>query len=85
DVVTVDVLTSRDKKVTACKEAKKKLEERFKTGKNRLSYDLFSSCALISLQCFNCCSCCKVLFLVNDIVANLAAWLLIAVVVFIEF
>ncbi|GKA47963.1 60S ribosomal protein L27-like protein [Tanacetum coccineum] len=35
DVVTVDVLTSHDKKVTACKEAKKKLEERFKTGKNR--------------------------------------------------
>ncbi|PWA44342.1 ribosomal protein L27e, Translation protein SH3-like domain protein [Artemisia annua] len=35
DVVTSDVLTSRDKKVTACKETKKRLEERFKTGKNR--------------------------------------------------
>ncbi|KAJ0771256.1 putative ribosomal protein L27e [Helianthus annuus] len=35
DVVTVDALQSRDKKVTACKETKARLEERFKTGKNR--------------------------------------------------
>ncbi|KAI3940935.1 hypothetical protein MKX01_011662 [Papaver californicum] len=35
DVVSTDVLTSRDKKVTAAKETKKRLEERFKTGKNR--------------------------------------------------
>ncbi|CBI21769.3 unnamed protein product, partial [Vitis vinifera] len=35
DVVSPDVLQSRDKKVTAAKETKKKLEERFKTGKNR--------------------------------------------------
>ncbi|KAI3856332.1 hypothetical protein MKX03_023605 [Papaver bracteatum] len=35
DVVTADALTSRDKKVTAAKETKKRLEERFKTGKNR--------------------------------------------------
>ncbi|MFS7958644.1 putative ribosomal protein L27e [Helianthus anomalus] len=35
DVVTADVLTSRDKKVTACKETKARFEERFKTGKNR--------------------------------------------------
>ncbi|KAI3901024.1 hypothetical protein MKW92_020052 [Papaver armeniacum] len=35
DVVTPDALTSRDKKVTAAKETKKRLEERFKTGKNR--------------------------------------------------
>ncbi|URD96360.1 60S ribosomal protein L27, partial [Musa troglodytarum] len=35
DVVTVDALQSRDKKVTVCKETKARLEERFKTGKNR--------------------------------------------------
>lgn len=35
DVVSLDTLQSRDKKVTAAKEIKAKLEERFKTGKNR--------------------------------------------------
>ncbi|KAL9661719.1 hypothetical protein QQ045_026546 [Rhodiola kirilowii] len=35
DVVTPDVLQSKDKKVTAAKEAKSRFEERFKTGKNR--------------------------------------------------
>ncbi|KAK1388717.1 60S ribosomal protein L27 [Heracleum sosnowskyi] len=35
DVVTTDCLQSRDKKVTAAKEAKARLEERFKSGKNR--------------------------------------------------
>ncbi|KAI3909175.1 hypothetical protein MKW98_012912 [Papaver atlanticum] len=35
DVVTPDVLTTRDKKVTAAKETKKRLEDRFKTGNNR--------------------------------------------------
>ncbi|XP_049347876.1 60S ribosomal protein L27-like [Solanum verrucosum] len=35
DVVNVDVLQARDKKVTAAKETKVRLEERFKTGKNR--------------------------------------------------
>ncbi|XP_068654295.1 large ribosomal subunit protein eL27x-like [Aristolochia californica] len=35
DVVSLDVLQSRDKKVAAAKETKAKLEERFKTGKNR--------------------------------------------------
>lgn len=35
DVVTVDALQSRDKKVTAAKETKARFEERFKTGKNR--------------------------------------------------
>ncbi|KAF3951342.1 hypothetical protein CMV_022994 [Castanea mollissima] len=35
DVVAVDSLQSKDKKVTAAKETKKRLEERFKTGKNR--------------------------------------------------
>ncbi|XP_072984553.1 large ribosomal subunit protein eL27x-like [Typha latifolia] len=35
DVVTVDALQSRDKKVAACKETKARFEERFKTGKNR--------------------------------------------------
>ncbi|KAL9667110.1 hypothetical protein QQ045_001458 [Rhodiola kirilowii] len=34
DVVTPDVLQSKDKKVTAAKEAKSRFEERFKTGKN---------------------------------------------------
>ncbi|KAI3921422.1 hypothetical protein MKW98_013356 [Papaver atlanticum] len=35
DVVTLDVLTTRDKKVTAAKETKKRFEDRFKAGKNR--------------------------------------------------
>uniref|UniRef100_A0A6N2MJ05 60S ribosomal protein L27 n=1 Tax=Salix viminalis TaxID=40686 RepID=A0A6N2MJ05_SALVM len=35
DVVTADCLSTKDKKVTACKETKAKFEERFKTGKNR--------------------------------------------------
>ncbi|KAJ6965667.1 hypothetical protein NC652_003527 [Populus alba x Populus x berolinensis] len=34
DVVTADCLSSKDKKVTACKETKARFEERFKTGKN---------------------------------------------------
>ncbi|CAN0910277.1 60S ribosomal protein L27-3 [Linum grandiflorum] len=35
DVVTPDVLQTKEKKVAASKEAKAKFEERFKTGKNR--------------------------------------------------
>ncbi|XP_074281451.1 large ribosomal subunit protein eL27y-like [Silene latifolia] len=35
EVVSADVLGSRDKKVTAAKEVKARFEERFKTGKNR--------------------------------------------------
>ncbi|KAJ4972017.1 hypothetical protein NE237_005116 [Protea cynaroides] len=35
EVVSVDSLQSRDKKVTVAKETKARLEERFKTGKNR--------------------------------------------------
>ncbi|KAL6544615.1 60S ribosomal protein L27B [Orobanche minor] len=35
DVVSTEVLSSRDKKVRACKQIKAKFEERFKTGKNR--------------------------------------------------
>ncbi|KAJ4968367.1 hypothetical protein NE237_015068 [Protea cynaroides] len=35
EVVSVDFLQSRDKKVTTAKETKARLEERFKTGKNR--------------------------------------------------
>ncbi|KAK9011388.1 hypothetical protein V6N11_044240 [Hibiscus sabdariffa] len=35
DVVSVDSLQSKDQKVSACKATKAKLEERFKTGKNR--------------------------------------------------
>ncbi|KAK9735870.1 hypothetical protein RND81_04G234000 [Saponaria officinalis] len=35
DAVNGDVLSSRDKKVTAAKEVKNRFEERFKTGKNR--------------------------------------------------
>ncbi|KAI6705711.1 hypothetical protein NL676_008673 [Syzygium grande] len=35
DAVAPDSLQSKDKRVSAAKEAKKRLEERFKTGKNR--------------------------------------------------
>ncbi|RXH94488.1 hypothetical protein DVH24_024172 [Malus domestica] len=35
DVVNVESLQTKDKKVTALKEVKKRFEERFKTGKNR--------------------------------------------------
>ncbi|EEF48813.1 60S ribosomal protein L27 [Ricinus communis] len=35
DVATPDALVTKDKKVTAAKEIKKRLEDRFKTGKNR--------------------------------------------------
>ncbi|KAL9429419.1 hypothetical protein AB3S75_031265 [Citrus x aurantiifolia] len=35
EVVTADSLQSKDKKVITCKETKKRLEERFKTVKNR--------------------------------------------------
>ncbi|KAG2409800.1 60S ribosomal protein [Vigna angularis] len=41
DAVNPDVLSSKDKKVTALKETKKRFEERFKTGKNR-SYEINS-------------------------------------------
>ncbi|KAF4391957.1 hypothetical protein G4B88_007532 [Cannabis sativa] len=43
DVANVDVLQSKDKKVTALKETKKRFEQRFKTGKNRwfLLMDIF--------------------------------------------
>nr|KJB42925.1 hypothetical protein B456_007G174100 [Gossypium raimondii] len=37
DVVTVDALQTKDKKVAACKATKERFEERFKTGKNSLS------------------------------------------------
>ncbi|CAM8877097.1 unnamed protein product [Rhodiola kirilowii] len=42
DVVTVDALQSRYKKVTAAKQAKAKLEERFKTGKTRWFFSKLS-------------------------------------------
>jgi large subunit ribosomal protein L27e len=35
DVVSPESLQSRDKKVTATKDTKKRLEDRFKSGKNR--------------------------------------------------
>ncbi|XP_058752509.1 large ribosomal subunit protein eL27-like [Vicia villosa] len=35
DVIVPDVLQSKDKKVTALKETKKRFEERFKIGKNK--------------------------------------------------
>ncbi|XP_042394103.1 60S ribosomal protein L27-3-like [Zingiber officinale] len=35
DIVTLDVLQTRDKKVAASKEVKAHFEERFKTGKNK--------------------------------------------------
>ncbi|KAK6934814.1 Ribosomal protein L27e [Dillenia turbinata] len=42
DVVSPDVLQSRDKKVTAAKAVKAKFEERFKTGKNRWFFSKLS-------------------------------------------
>ncbi|KAG6418893.1 hypothetical protein SASPL_121099 [Salvia splendens] len=42
DVVSVDALVSRDKKVSACKEVKSRFEERFKTGKNRWFFSKLS-------------------------------------------
>ncbi|RWR85720.1 60S ribosomal protein L27-3 [Cinnamomum micranthum f. kanehirae] len=55
DVVTVDALQSRDKKVAAAKETKARLEERFKTGKNRwfftkLRYQSMGKCVTPSCQ-----------------------------------
>ncbi|KVI05053.1 KOW-like protein [Cynara cardunculus var. scolymus] len=44
DVVTVDTLQSRDKKVTACKETKARFEERFKSGKNRWFFSKLQMC-----------------------------------------
>ncbi|TYH57093.1 hypothetical protein ES332_D08G065700v1 [Gossypium tomentosum] len=35
DTVTVDALQTKDKKVATCKTIKQRMEERFKTGKNR--------------------------------------------------
>ncbi|KAG6722906.1 hypothetical protein I3842_03G184800 [Carya illinoinensis] len=35
DIVSIQSLQSRDKKATTAKETKKRLEERFKSGKNR--------------------------------------------------
>ncbi|OAY37298.1 hypothetical protein MANES_11G090600v8 [Manihot esculenta] len=35
DVVSVDALQSKHKKVTACKDTKARFEEKFKTGKNK--------------------------------------------------
>ncbi|MBA0553453.1 hypothetical protein Golob_012634 [Gossypium lobatum] len=35
DTVTIDALQTKDKKVATCKTIKQRLEERFKTGKNR--------------------------------------------------
>ncbi|KAK8967894.1 60S ribosomal protein L27-3 [Platanthera guangdongensis] len=35
DVVTLDSLQSRDKKITASKETKERFQDRFKSGKNR--------------------------------------------------
>ncbi|KAF5746962.1 60S ribosomal protein L27-like [Tripterygium wilfordii] len=40
DIVTIDSLQSKDKKVSACKETKAKFEERFKTGKNSWLSDI---------------------------------------------
>ncbi|MBA0686471.1 hypothetical protein Goari_014073 [Gossypium aridum] len=40
DVVTVDALQTKDKKVAACKATKERFEERFKTGKNRKNEEL---------------------------------------------
>lgn len=56
DVVTVDALQSRDKKVTAAKETKARFEERFKTGKNRWFFTKLSSraCSKLMEPFFRC-------------------------------
>ncbi|KAL0009499.1 hypothetical protein SO802_011001 [Lithocarpus litseifolius] len=46
DVVSVDALQSRDKKVTAAKETKARFEDRFKSGKNRWFFSKLSEMAL---------------------------------------
>uniref|UniRef100_A0A803N9H3 CCHC-type domain-containing protein n=1 Tax=Chenopodium quinoa TaxID=63459 RepID=A0A803N9H3_CHEQI len=43
DVVSAEVLQSKDKKVTAAKETKARFEERFKTGKNRWFFSKLST------------------------------------------
>ncbi|KAJ4869461.1 60S ribosomal protein L27-3 [Raphanus sativus] len=47
EVATLDALSSKDKKVAALKEAKAKLEERFKTGKNRWFFTKLSFASLL--------------------------------------
>ncbi|KAK8491257.1 hypothetical protein V6N11_051269 [Hibiscus sabdariffa] len=53
DVVTVDALQTKDKKVAACKATKERFEERFKTGKNRWFFTklrilvIFLDCCLL--------------------------------------
>ncbi|KAM4071162.1 hypothetical protein ACB094_11G040700 [Castanea mollissima] len=42
DIVSVDALQSRDKKVTAAKETKARFEDRFKSGKNRWFFSKLS-------------------------------------------
>ncbi|KAK7832342.1 60s ribosomal protein l27-3 [Quercus suber] len=46
DIVSVDALQSRDKKVTAAKETKARFEDRFKSGKNRWFFSKLSEMAL---------------------------------------
>ncbi|GMI98509.1 hypothetical protein like AT4G15000 [Hibiscus trionum] len=43
DAVTADALQTKDKKVAACKATKQRLEERFKTGKNRWFFTKLSA------------------------------------------
>ena len=49
DVVTADVLQSREKKVTAPKETKARFEDRLKAGKNRWSLRVNCKLDVISL------------------------------------
>ncbi|KAF2540752.1 hypothetical protein F2Q68_00030656 [Brassica cretica] len=49
EVATLEALSSKDKKVAALKEAKAKLEERFKTGKNRWFFTKLSVLLLVSM------------------------------------
>ncbi|KAJ6967457.1 60S ribosomal protein L27-like [Populus alba x Populus x berolinensis] len=50
DAVTAESLTTKDKKVTACKDTKAKFEERFKTGKNRWFFTKLSKEAVDYLE-----------------------------------
>ncbi|KAJ9707959.1 hypothetical protein PVL29_000158 [Vitis rotundifolia] len=63
DVVTIDALQSRDKKVTAAKETKARFEERFKTGKNRWFFTKLSSRA-----------CSKLMELFSDAIGKQVGW-----------
>ena len=52
DIVSVDALQSRDKKVTAAKETKARFEDRFKSGKNRWFFSKLRFWFFVFWGCF---------------------------------